>query len=71
MLKRLQQVENSGFRNFTMKLHPLYKVPSRKKITYEILPTVFQESKVELLEKLKNVKYVALTTDIWTSDNTM
>ena len=39
-LQPLSIVENSSFRNFIMKLHPLYKVPSRKKITYEILPKV-------------------------------
>ena len=70
-LQPLSIVENIGFRNFINQLNPLYKLPSRKKVTYDILPEVFQAKKLEVVEKLKNTKHVAITTDIWTSDSNM
>lgn len=58
-------VENEGFQRFMKKFSPLYKIPSRKKITNLI------EEKYEFLSgMIKNqfstINNLCLTTDIWT-----
>lgn len=58
-------VEKEGFQTFMNTILPLYKIPSRKSITH------LMEEKYELLSsmmkaQLSEVKYLSLTTDIWT-----
>lgn len=58
-------VEKEGFQTFMNTILPLYKIPSRKSITHLI------EEKYKLLSsmmkaQLSEVKYLSLTTDIWT-----
>lgn len=58
-------VEKEGFRTFMSTVLPLYKIPSRKSITH------LMEEKYSLLSsmiktQLSEVKYLSLTTDIWT-----
>lgn len=58
-------VEKVGFQTFMNTILPLYKIPSRKTITHLI------QEKYELLSnmtkaQLSEVKYLSLTTDIWT-----
>ncbi|CAH1114870.1 unnamed protein product [Psylliodes chrysocephalus] len=66
----LSLVENQGFLEYSRALQPLYKPPSRKKITYDLLPKKYAEATSALKNILSNVKYISLTTDIWTSDST-
>lgn len=58
-------VEKEGFKTFMKTIAPLYKIPSRKKITSLI------EEKYEFLSSMiktqfLNIKNLCLTTDIWT-----
>lgn len=58
-------VEKEGFQMFIKTVAPLYKIPSRKKITSLI------ENKYEFLSSMiknqfPNIKNLCLTTDIWT-----
>lgn len=58
-------VEKEGYRIFMNGILPLYQIPSRKTITHLI------EEKYDILSymiktQLSEVKYVSLTTDIWT-----
>lgn len=58
-------VEKEGFKTFMKTVAPLYKIPSRKKITSLI------EEKYEFLSSMiktqfLNIKNLCLTTDIWT-----
>ncbi|KAG8180862.1 hypothetical protein JTE90_023014, partial [Oedothorax gibbosus] len=60
--------ENEGFREYSKKLNPLYTPPNRKKITNELIPRLYETCRSQLVAKLSQVEYVALTTDVWTSD---
>jgi hypothetical protein len=58
-------VKKEGFQTFMKTVAPLYKIPSRKKITGLI------EEKYEFLSdmikiRFSNIKNLCLTTDIWT-----
>lgn len=59
------KVEKEGFKTFMRIVAPLYKIPSRKKITSLV------EEKYEFLSgmiktQFSNIKNLCLTTDIWT-----
>lgn len=62
-------VEKKGFQISMNSILPLYKIPCRKSITRLI------EEKYELLSNmmkvLSKVKYLSLTTDIWTESLNM
>nr|XP_022901763.1 zinc finger BED domain-containing protein 1-like [Onthophagus taurus] len=65
----LSIVENPGFLEYSKKLQPLYKPPTRKLLSSKILPNTYNQicEKVKIL--LAKVDHVAVTTDIWTSDS--
>ena len=63
-------VEDTGFQSFISALDPRYKPPSRRTIMRSLLPEKYRSEKEKLQETLSSVKYVALTTDIWTSRHT-
>jgi len=65
----LSLVENSGFLEYSKKLQPLYKVPSRKTLTTKLLPNEYNKIVTILKKMLENVACLSITTDIWTSDN--
>lgn len=58
-------VEKEGFQTFMKTVAPLYKIPSRKKITslieerYEFLSDMIKT-------RFSNIKNLCITTDIWT-----
>ncbi|XP_072394799.1 E3 SUMO-protein ligase ZBED1-like [Diabrotica undecimpunctata] len=67
-MQPLQIVENEGFKKYTNKLNPDYILPSRKKIA-QMLEDKYKICSLEVKEKLQGVEYIALTTDIWSSDS--
>ena len=64
-------VEDLGFLKFLRALDPRYQPPSRKTLSHSIIPQKYEEMKRKLLGELEKLKYCALTTDIWTSRQTM
>ncbi|KAK6175202.1 hypothetical protein SNE40_013713 [Patella caerulea] len=60
-------VEDKGFVKFVSNLQPLYKLPSRRDLSSVLLPRLYENKKTELAEALKDINYVGLTTDHWTS----
>ena len=44
-MEPLAIVEHEGFRSFVRDLNPLYQLPSRKKLTYELLPNLYSNTK--------------------------
>ncbi|KAH9637309.1 hypothetical protein HF086_006953 [Spodoptera exigua] len=67
-MQPLQIVENEGFIAYSKKLNPDYVLPSRKKLT-EMMEEKYNICSSEAKQKLQSVEYIALTTDIWTSDS--
>ncbi|KAG5868076.1 hypothetical protein JTB14_020749 [Gonioctena quinquepunctata] len=65
----LSVVEDEGFIEFTNLLQPKYKLPNRKKRSYELLPKIYSNEVLVLKSMLSDVDSVSVTTDIWTSDS--
>lgn len=55
---------------FTHLLHvlePRYQLPSRPYFSQNVLPQLYNKVKAKLVEDLSKAKFIALTTDGWTS----
>jgi len=62
-------VENKEFKKFVSLLNPSYSLPSRKTITYNILPQLLENTREKVKRSLDNASYIAMSTDGWTSVN--
>jgi hypothetical protein len=52
------------------KLIPLYTIPpSRKTLSTQLTPELYQSEAEKLSGKLSSVQHVGVTTDMWTSDS--
>jgi len=63
----LSTVEKDGFRKLTKVLDPRYEFPGRKYFSQTALPQLYDECRRKLEIHLKDVKYFATTTDLWSS----
>lgn len=63
----LQLVEHENFKKFIAYLHAEYQLPSRWILRNDILPKLRDTVADRIRDKLKTIKMVSLTTDIWTS----
>ncbi|KAG8237436.1 hypothetical protein J437_LFUL016248, partial [Ladona fulva] len=63
-----QLVENAAFRKFLEKLNNSYNTPSRKKISNELLPQLYNMTKETVIDQLKTGNYFCNTTDSLTSE---
>ena len=70
-IQPLSVVEDTGFRKFVQALDPRYLPPSRRTMTRSLLPDVYESVRSVLSEELASVQYVALTSDLWTSRQTL
>ena len=66
-LRPLSIVEGDGFRGFVHAINADYKLPTRKTIKL-YLTRIYEEEKGELIDTLKGVDKVSLTSDLWTSN---
>ncbi|CAH1107911.1 unnamed protein product [Psylliodes chrysocephalus] len=64
-------VEDKGFRNFVNTLNPSYQIPTRKTVSNTLLPEIYEKRVNKVQSIVKNAKSVTLTTDCWTSVNTI
>ncbi|XP_063220505.1 E3 SUMO-protein ligase ZBED1-like [Bacillus rossius redtenbacheri] len=69
-LQTLSIVEDEGFKLFIRELEPRYSLPTRRTLTRKIIPELYTLARQQLQNKLNDVEYVAITTDVWTSLNT-
>lgn len=68
-MEPLDLVNKIGFKRLLKKLSPNYKMVSRSHITEKVIPEIYQRVKVKVLELLKELPHIVITTDIWTSDS--
>lgn len=59
--------ENLGFRRLIHTLEPKYAIPSRAHFTHTVVPSLYKECKVNIVQALKEAETIAITTDGWTS----
>ncbi len=64
-------VENDGFTHLLSVLEPRYQLPSRPHFSQNVLPHLYSEVRAKLVKDLSNAKFIALTTDGWTSRVTL
>ena len=57
------------FLRFIAALNPTYQVPTRSKISKNLVPEVADRIEVIAKRKLKDVAHISITTDSWTSDS--
>ena len=69
-LRPLDSVNDSGFTQLIKTLEPRYDMDSRTHITQSLLPTMYDDLKNKIKDKLASAKQVSLTTDGWTSRGT-
>lgn len=50
-------------------MNPDYVLPSRKSLREKILPDAYHAARTVIVDILHLVKYMAATTDLWTSDS--
>ncbi|KAM0901986.1 hypothetical protein ACQ4PT_019543 [Festuca glaucescens] len=63
------QVDHAGFRRFVTALQPLFKMVTRNTIRKDIFDNYREERKKAMEYMATNRSRVAITTDMWTSDN--
>lgn len=63
----LSMVERQGFQNLMAKIVPRYKMPSRNYFAEKILPEINKKVVVEIKKDISVAKYMAFTSDMWTS----
>jgi hypothetical protein len=66
-MRPINIVEGDGFKKFVATLDPKYQLPSRQTITKSIIPRLTEDTKKALSESLLQAKWVAITTDMWSS----
>ncbi|XP_071852987.1 zinc finger BED domain-containing protein 4-like [Apostichopus japonicus] len=60
-------VNNVGFQRLCSVLEPRYQLPSRQHISSKLIPNIFERVKAKVSEELKDMSYISLSTDIWSS----
>ncbi|XP_055845418.1 E3 SUMO-protein ligase ZBED1-like isoform X2 [Episyrphus balteatus] len=63
----LNIVESKEFKGFVNKLNSNYHVPSRYRLSYELLTDCYKMTKERVKNSLQQANYVSLTTDCWSS----
>lgn len=64
-------VDDKGFQEFVKILNPSYTLPSRKALSYELLPNIYAEEIQKLEIRLEQISTLAITTEMWTSDSNL
>ena len=62
-------VSDTGFTEL-LTLEPRYNLPSRRYFTEDVVPSIANYINSKLAEVLKDVTYLSLTTDIWSTSLT-
>ena len=70
-LQPFSVVEDRAFKNLVSGLDPRYDLPCRKTISSKLLPAKYIEEKTVLKNTWKDIDQVAVTTDSWTSRQTI
>ena len=60
-------VRQKGFREFSEAMDPQYVLPSHRSLTTKFIPELDMEVMSRIRQDLKQVNYVALTSDGWSS----
>lgn len=64
-------VQDSGFQSFVASLNPSYQLPSRQSISKTAIPALYEECQHKIKELIKHGIKFCITTDCWTSRNTV
>ena len=65
-MQPIATVERSGFQKFCSNILPHIRMPSRRTIGRQV-EELYQQQKTELIDELKNVQYVSVAADLWSS----
>ena len=60
-------VENDGFRQLMKVAEPHYQMVSRKRISEDVIPNIYQSVREKVKTHIQSAERVGVTTDTWTS----
>jgi len=60
-------VESAGFISLMNELEPRHTIPSRSTFSRNILPELYEETKVKIIKNITNTRNIIFTFDFWTS----
>lgn len=66
-LQPVSMVESAYFVNLMKLAEPGYVLPTRQAFSSDLLPSVYKTAVDQIFKILENIKYVALTTELWSS----
>ena len=66
-MQPLDTVEDKGFQRLSHTLEPRYQPPSRKTLSVNYLPSIYEREKQKINPNVSAADHFALTTDMWTS----
>lgn len=70
-LQPLSVVDDDGFKEFVYALNPGYQLPSRFSVSKTLLPAMYEECVNNVQQLINCGKAFCITTDAWTSINTV
>ena len=71
-LKPITVVDSAGFKFLLDQFNPRFKLPTKNYFRDNLLPHVFEEVKAQVILELgENIERHAITTDDWTSQDTV
>jgi hypothetical protein len=59
--------QSKSFKSFVYELEPRYRLPTRRALSRELIPTMYSPVKQSVMNTFSEAPAVALTTDAWTS----
>ena len=69
-MRPLSFVAGEAFKEFTQLAVPTYTLPARQTLSKIMIPKLAKEERDKLKEDMEDAKWVAITTDEWTSRTT-
>lgn len=67
VLVTIISIHFAGFIELIKYLDPRVSLPCRATLANSLIPNEFMKAKAALLQELKNISYIALTTNLWSS----
>ena len=66
-MRPVNMVEGPGFSAFIQELDDKYEIPSSRALSRTHLPSLLRREREKLLKELEEVRWVGITTDMWSS----
>lgn len=59
--------EHEGFKEFVKALDPKYRIPDTSTLSTKLLPQLYRDLKVRVMQAVTECSHISITADMWTS----